>query len=452
MKIRVGSRQSDLAKVQAYKIERALKESEPRLEIEFHFKKSFGDRNLDRDLRDSSEKGVFTKDLTEDLLNGVCDCVVHSWKDLPTQLEGLNTKIVATLPRADARDFVLVKRSSVERICAEKSLTILSSSPRREYHLGDFLKNHLPWQIDEVKFEVIRGNIPTRFNRWLENKSADGFVVAKAALDRLLEMPDKFPEIGKTIKDILDNKAYWCVVPLSECPCASAQGAIAVEIREGDTHLEKVFQKINSSSDFQDVLNERKTLSSFGGGCQQKIGCYSKSYQDGRIEFLSGETESGQELFQRSFVQKERESPKFSKSELRVTRSKDLFKREAMKVDRQMPASRALLVSHSKALPPEWDSQLKNKFVWVSGSKTWKKLAQRGVWVNGSLDSLGEKDFCQNIESLGLGDAQKWTKLSHHRAPSDKIFNTPTYCLVETDKTDWKPNAKMYYWLSLIHI
>src|SRR5690348_14710298 len=90
MTLKIGSRKSDLARLQAYEVARALqsnltKAAQTELAIEYLFKSSFGDENLTESLSQMPEKGVFTKDLTDDLLAGRLDVVVHSWKDLPTE-------------------------------------------------------------------------------------------------------------------------------------------------------------------------------------------------------------------------------------------------------------------------------------------------------------------------------------------------------------------------------
>ena len=127
-------------------------------------------------------EGVFTNDLRDELINNKCDLIVHSWKDLPIEV-GDKTQIAATLKRADKRDILFLKKN---KKMDSKKITILCSSPRRQYNLENFIENYLPQKFDEVCFENIRGNIPTRFKKFLEDPNSDGFIVAKAAIDRLL--------------------------------------------------------------------------------------------------------------------------------------------------------------------------------------------------------------------------------------------------------------------------
>ena len=75
--------------------------------------------------------GVFTNDIRNDLLNNVADIAVHSWKDLPVDLEE-GTEIIGTLERADMRDMIFLKKDSIDK----NNLSILSSSPRRAKNLS----------------------------------------------------------------------------------------------------------------------------------------------------------------------------------------------------------------------------------------------------------------------------------------------------------------------------
>ena len=83
MRLVIGARRSDLARLQAQQVAIALKKNNPKIEIEFRFKASLGDLDQDSPLVTMGNKGVFTQDFHADLVNGICDLVVHSWKDLP---------------------------------------------------------------------------------------------------------------------------------------------------------------------------------------------------------------------------------------------------------------------------------------------------------------------------------------------------------------------------------
>src|SRR5258707_1002411 len=110
MRVTIASRRSDLARVQAYQVGEALQIAHPQIEINYSFHESLGDRNQNDPLWQMPEKGVFTQDFRKGLLRGDFDLVVHSWKDLAIE-DDPETEIAATLPRADARDLLLVPKN-----------------------------------------------------------------------------------------------------------------------------------------------------------------------------------------------------------------------------------------------------------------------------------------------------------------------------------------------------
>ena len=268
MKIRVLSRKSDLAIIQAREFSDYLQSKHPFVEIEFLTRSTSGDKDLKTPLSEMPTEGVFTNDLRDELINNKCDLIVHSWKDLPIEV-GDKTKIAATLKRADKRDILFLKKN---KNMDSNKITILCSSPRRQYNLENFIKNYLPQKFDKVNFENIRGNIPTRFKKFLENPDSDGFIVAKAAIDRLLlNNYSEFNQLKTTLKKYI-NECLWSVLPLSINPCSPGQGALAIETRIKDNKLNDILKDINVTEDYSNVTEERSILKNYGGGCHKKIG------------------------------------------------------------------------------------------------------------------------------------------------------------------------------------
>src|SRR3954466_14055198 len=175
MRVTIGSRRSDLARIQAHQVGETLRGAHPRIEINYSFHESLGDKNLNDPLWQMPEKGVFTQDFRDGLLRGDFDLVVHSWKDLAIE-DDQETEIIATLPRADARDLLLVRKERWAQIQRTGALSILTSSPRRAHNLDSFLRVAMPATIQDLKFENVRGNVPTRIRKLLEG-DADGLIV-----------------------------------------------------------------------------------------------------------------------------------------------------------------------------------------------------------------------------------------------------------------------------------
>lgn len=404
MRLKISARKSDLARLQALMVGAALQEKHPHLEIEYRFKESLGDKNLTDPLWKIPEKGVFTEDFHHELLSRETDLVVHSWKDLPTEPKS-ETRIAATLPRADQRDLLLLKKNHFEKIRATKSLRIFSSSPRREYNLKPFFKTHLPFSLQDVHFESVRGNIPTRVRKLSEDSEIDGLIVAKAALDRLLSAPqEEFREVQSQLRSHLKDME-WTVLPLSVNPNAAAQGALAVEILKGRSDLEVLLRDIDDEDTYVCAQKEREILASFGGGCHQKIGVATLRRSYGEITFLKGLTDQGCVLDEHRLTPSAK-APHFLESEIHVEQANIL--RQPLSFTGVPSDINALYVARKEAWPEGFKY---SGFVWAAGLKTWQSLAQTGIWVHGCAESLGEQELA-GIEVLARAPL-RWAKLSH---------------------------------------
>lgn len=446
MVIKIGSRQSDLARLQAYSVRDALQKKFPNIQVQFSFRESLGDQNQNDPLWKMPEKGVFTEDFLKGLLSGEYDCVVHSWKDLPTEKRN-ETEIIATLPRADQRDILLFKKEHLHVVRDFQEMHVFSSSPRREYNLTPFLKEYLPFPLRDVKFRSVRGNILTRVKKLLETREVDALIVAKAALDRLLLATEPDLQENKQILSQYLNQCEFMVLPLSQNPTAAAQGAIAIEIRQDRQDLKEIFRELNCADTFDGVVLERKTLSGYGGGCHQKIGVSLQKKQYGVVEFLKGLTDQG-EILNRSHVRHytkipQAQSPEHiwpinTQAQNLFFERKEIFGEEQKERIRKAPA---IYVARMNAVVES--NLLLNKYVWTSGLKTWKSLAEKGIWVHGTSDSLGE--VIPDLEALVPG--LHWHKLSHE----DSSFGMPTiatYQLVAKSVTPDLSQKTHFFWMS----
>ncbi len=129
MQLRLLSRASALAVLQATLVERALTARWPDVTVERLTRSSTGDRDPQIDLWAAADKGLFTSDLSQALARRRAPTlVVHSWKDLPTSGHP-GTVVAATLERADPRDVLLVRRAVVSGapIHAQRPVVFASS-------------------------------------------------------------------------------------------------------------------------------------------------------------------------------------------------------------------------------------------------------------------------------------------------------------------------------------
>ena len=446
MKVRILSRKSDLAIIQAHEFGDFFHSKFPEVEIEYITKSTSGDKDLITPLSEMPSEGVFTNDLRDELIQKKCDLLVHSWKDLPIEV-GEQTKISATLKRADKRDILFLKKN---KSLNNESINILCSSPRRKYNLENFIKNYIPGKYKQINFRDIRGNIPTRFKKFIDNSENEGFIVAKAAIDRILlnQNPD-FDELREELKHYIE-KCLWTIVPLSINPCSPGQGALAIETRNDNENLNFLLEKINYKTEYEKVESERKILSSYGGGCHQKIGVSYIIHKHGTIVSKRGEDENGKHF--ESWNLENRNNKKYVSDIIEEIYPESLhdykvFERKQINNSISILnnlTKKCIFVSRANALPNETKIN-SNNIIWTSGLSTWKQLTSRGIWVNGSSDGLGE-DFENNIISL---TNFPWVKLTHSDAPISNITNRiETYSLERLDFKIDTNKKKYFYWMS----
>ena len=278
MRIRLLSRASALARLQTALVERALGSAHPQLDVQCLTRTSAGDQDQTSPLWKLPDKGAFTADISRALIDGDADIAVHSFKDLPTEMPA-GTRIAGALPRADARDVFVTRKTTVT--ARPEALRILSSSPRRAWLLGETLPALLPWPVRSVEAVPVRGNIETRLKKLVQGEE-HGLVVAKAALDRLLGFGTPFVAEAATIRGCLD-RCQWMVLPMREFPWAPAQGAIALEIPEHRSDLDDLLKPILCEPTTASVHYERQILNDHGGGCHQALGAATVTKPYGRV-------------------------------------------------------------------------------------------------------------------------------------------------------------------------
>ena len=472
--IRIGSRKSELARLQAKLVGQAIESKG--FSVEYVFREAPGDINLTNPLWQMPQVGVFTSFLHDYLVKGEVDVLVHSWKDLPID-PSPDSEVVATLPREDVRDLFMLKKDSLKQAWHTGELVVLTSSPRRQYNLKDFLPKIIPRikTIDyianlpvqqtppSITFRDVRGNIQTRMKKLFLNDNSDqsppdALVVAKAAVDRFLSAEsEEFSLARKTVRETLDN-CFWSVLPISANPTAAAQGALALEISNTcSREIRDLITSLNCKETFSACELERKVLKSLGGGCHQKIGCSVLPREYGNIFSLRGLTPTGQDVnvFEvRNNNKETEEHDKCVNPKIVCVGGKhgvSLFDRISLdnsELVNRLDTSTALYVSKAEALPEIVESEISNSIVWTAGVASWIKLASRGVWVNGCSDGLGESDDI-GLSSI-IGD-MKWVKLTHKDGNrNDHMETIATYKLIETDdiKKSELSEASHIFWSS----
>jgi hydroxymethylbilane synthase len=249
--LRIGSRGSQLALWQANHISALLRARGHEVEIKVIH--TTGDKITDVPLaqvgtKGGLGKGIFTKEIEEALAAGRVDLAVHSLKDLPTELAA-GFEIAAITERQDPRDaFCSRHYSKIEDL--PMGARVGTSSLRRQAQLKAIRR--------DLDIHPLRGNVDTRLRK-LEQGEYDAIILAAAGLQRL----------GKTelIKQIIPAEIM--------CP-AAGQGALGIEIREGDNDTRQQLEFLNDPAARAATTCERALLNSLGGGCQVPIGAFAE--------------------------------------------------------------------------------------------------------------------------------------------------------------------------------
>lgn len=254
MKYIIGSRGSRLALAQTESVKEVLEQAYPEHEFLVRIIRTKGDRIQDRPLRQIGDKGLFVREIEEQLLEGGIDIAVHSMKDMPAYpAKGL--RFARCWKREDARD-VLILREKESLSLLPPGAVIGSGSMRRKFQL-------LKLRPDLMVVDI-RGNVDTRLRK-MEDQRLDGIVLAAAGMRRL--------GMEERITQYLD---------FSEMIPAPAQGLLAIEIREDDAELLRLLDAFADEESQRAAAAERGFLESIGGSCHVPIGAYYQRLEDGR--------------------------------------------------------------------------------------------------------------------------------------------------------------------------
>lgn len=244
--IRIGTRHSQLALWQSTYIAGLLQKRYPECEIRLQKITTTGDKILDKPLAKIGGKGLFTKELEQELLDGTIDLAVHSLKDMPTQLPA-NLCLTAITARTSPYD-VLVSKKYQHFAELPAGAVLGTSSLRRQAQL-------LAVRPD-LKLVNLRGNVDTRLRK-LEEGTLDGIILAEAGLTRLGH--------ANRISEVL-------LPPL--CLPAVGQGALAIETRTDNAEIRQLLAFLNDEDTAYATTAERAFLGLVNGGCQVPMGIF----------------------------------------------------------------------------------------------------------------------------------------------------------------------------------
>ncbi|MCH9546465.1 porphobilinogen deaminase [Staphylococcus epidermidis] len=257
-KLIVGSRRSKLALTQSQQFIDKLKFIDPSLDIEIKEIVTKGDKIVDKQLSKVGGKGLFVKEIQNELFNKEIDMAIHSLKDVPSMIpDGLTLGCIPD--REIPFDAYIAKNHIPLQELSEGSIVGTSSLRRGAQILSKY---------PHLKIKWIRGNIDTRLKK-IETEDYDAIILAAAGLKRM-------GWSDNIVTTYLDRDI---LLP------AIGQGALGIECRSDDKELLDLLSKVHNHDVAQCVTAERTFLSEMDGSCQVPIGGYATIAQDNQIEF-----------------------------------------------------------------------------------------------------------------------------------------------------------------------
>ena len=255
-KVIIGSRGSKLALMYAEKAKEFLLKFNNISSDDIEIKKIItkGDQVKDQRLSEVGGKGLFSKNIEQELLEKKIDIAVHALKDMPAlETDGLQTNCF--LKRNDPRE-VLISRDGKNIKEIKTGALIGTSSFRREFQINKLRK--------DLKTKLIRGNVDTRIQK-LDDGLYDAIILSLAGLS-FLNLENKVSQIFSTDE----------IIP------SAGQGIIALQCRSDDNHIKSLLEKINDKETAVRAISERNVLKVLEGDCETAVGVHSK-LEDERI-------------------------------------------------------------------------------------------------------------------------------------------------------------------------
>lgn len=281
--LKIGTRESKLARVQTDLVVEKIKNKFPEIEIEIVGISTKGDQLLERSLSSFGGKGIFTKELEVALYEKRIDLAVHSAKDMPMELPEPFV-LGAVIEREEAGDvFVTLCGTPLSKMKA--GARIGTGSLRREIQIKE--KN--PY----VEVKEIRGNVQTRLAK-LEQGEYDGIILAYAGLKRL--GIDSYPQSKYHMEQLLCSKFLPAV----------GQGILGIECRKDDQEVLEILQEIHSKEGEEILVAERQCAMELASGCNAPVGVYGRKDKETNKIILEG------------MYAKDGKTPKYVRMEQRV--------------------------------------------------------------------------------------------------------------------------------------
>jgi hydroxymethylbilane synthase len=260
-RIVLGTRGSELARVQTGLVKKALRAAFPGMDLAVQIIATTGDKSSSSESFDprAGRKGIFTTEIEQALRRGEIDVAVHSAKDLPSG-SPQDLEICATLPRAAFDDALILKEITNLTLLPHGAI-VATGSVRRQHQLR--------WKRPDLCLVDLRGNVPTRLRKLVES-DWDAVILARAGLERLGH------DVSKHAFEFEGRSLHLEFLSSTDFLPAGGQGTIAIQTRVGDEMVKKCVRAVNDSTTLLALRAEREFLGLLQGDCNSPVGVLSR--------------------------------------------------------------------------------------------------------------------------------------------------------------------------------
>lgn len=246
----VGTRGSKLALAQTNRTINQIKKKNPNLDFKLKIIKTMGDKEHGKPLFSIDCKGIFEKEIDQQVVSGEVDIAVHSLKDVPI-VERQSGTVLAAIPKRDSPYDVFISKNKVAFNNLVKGEVVGTGSLRR---LAE-----IKYLRPDLDVEPIRGNVDTRIGK-VKNGELAGIVIAEAGLERM-----------NIVSEITER------LPLDQFPSAAGQGAIAIVAKENNSEVIDILSTVEDKATRAEITAERSLVLKLEGGCRVPIGAVGKA-------------------------------------------------------------------------------------------------------------------------------------------------------------------------------
>ena len=276
-KIVVGIRSSSLSRSQTNLLIQEVLSSDPNLKKDlFNIKtiKTTGDVHDTHRLDRIGGKGLFIKEIEEQIISGEIDIGVHSMKDVPAQEAFPDLEIICWMKRYKAND-ALLSNSGKCFMDLPPGSVIGTSSIRRRSQVLSLRK--------DLCIKLLRGNVDTRIQK-LKNQEYDAIILSLAGLARL--------NLEHLVTEVLDFKLF---LP------AAGQGAVGVQALKS-SKVYNTFSSVNNIQTQMECMSERRVLKNINANCNSPVSIYAKIIKDKIILEFEIFDHQGNKIFKKSLA------------------------------------------------------------------------------------------------------------------------------------------------------